>query len=480
MSNEAPPHRRDKSGKRYVNPFSLLQIELADLEGDDFKKFQRAKKRVAQEIDLEDGRIAWIPNLVLDRSAAIDIADELMDETLREWHWRVCADHSLGSLLFAAKLSFFQEKDFLEKIKFWKADAGFKSWISSNIAKDLAADFAAAVENVNAAQIDLANRALELIADGHREVFLDPARRKLQEKLAPIENLRLTALKEKRKVGEDEVSSVLESSGARVIGQIHSFVFQEEIDQAASSIRMIAIEINNEHGDIKLACKVAGWSAEIAVNSQQELALAKDAIATLKKMHDTLVQGGYRWRHNGEIYVIDGYGAKKGGVVIKIDELDGVCWGYEEARALGRSSLFWMQITGGGKKIEFSWRGKEVAAMTELAEKAIAALKEKIVPAVAKRFLAVFSNGAPQTRVGQSWLSQDGATMFHHGWLGGSVKHSCDWLSLTADIVDGELVLGDLSCRRARAEISLSAKNAFALWFFVNKVLWGGHEELRG
>lgn len=73
----------------YINPYELLALDEVDPWDLDVKQVQKAKKALIQEIELEDGRVDWMPGLKIDRSMALKIADELNDEWPRYWHYLV-------------------------------------------------------------------------------------------------------------------------------------------------------------------------------------------------------------------------------------------------------------------------------------------------------------------------------------------------------------------------------------------------------
>lgn len=63
----------DEHFQFYLNPFEVLQIG-AEI---DVKAIQRAKKRLLQEIELNDGKVGWLNNHLLDKSRALALEDEL-------------------------------------------------------------------------------------------------------------------------------------------------------------------------------------------------------------------------------------------------------------------------------------------------------------------------------------------------------------------------------------------------------------------
>ncbi len=65
--------------RHYVNPFTLLDVEPDDIE-DNPKALQKAKQVLLREIELEDGKVEWLPGLVIDKSTAMARLTELDSE----------------------------------------------------------------------------------------------------------------------------------------------------------------------------------------------------------------------------------------------------------------------------------------------------------------------------------------------------------------------------------------------------------------
>jgi len=52
----------------YLNPFELLDFKVRDLTGWDEGELRRRKKRLLNELRLDDGRVSWLGDQVLDES----------------------------------------------------------------------------------------------------------------------------------------------------------------------------------------------------------------------------------------------------------------------------------------------------------------------------------------------------------------------------------------------------------------------------
>jgi hypothetical protein len=81
----------------YISPIRLFGPEAEnDVCSLDAKAIQKLKKAVLREIEFEDGKIAWVDGLVIDRSRAIHLIDELGDgNTDRFWDHAIVLDDEL-------------------------------------------------------------------------------------------------------------------------------------------------------------------------------------------------------------------------------------------------------------------------------------------------------------------------------------------------------------------------------------------------
>lgn len=153
----------------YVNPLELLCLMGdEDLEELDAKAIQKAKKKLLQEIELEDGVVEWMPGLKIDRSRAIKVSDELLDNKLASYQRLVAENRELCSFLSRGDISFFLVSaetspiDLLEQ--FEDESWGFAGWLSEkfSVQYDLVLTKALESRDVNAIEALLSGRRLVL------------------------------------------------------------------------------------------------------------------------------------------------------------------------------------------------------------------------------------------------------------------------------------------------------------------------------
>ena len=94
-----PCSRRNSGFTATSAPFAACSGAENDVCSLDNKAIQKLKEAVLREIEFEDGKIAWVDGLVLDRSRAIHLIDELLGDgnTDRFWDHAIVLDDELLS-----------------------------------------------------------------------------------------------------------------------------------------------------------------------------------------------------------------------------------------------------------------------------------------------------------------------------------------------------------------------------------------------
>ncbi len=120
----------------YINPFQLLNVPSSvSLSDIDAKLVPETEEGLLQEIDLEEGRVHWVPDMHIDRSRAIGASDDLNSEENPMFHWAVFSDKLLLDFLNRGSHHHFlvdERKSPLETIEVvWgSGDADFQAWLS--------------------------------------------------------------------------------------------------------------------------------------------------------------------------------------------------------------------------------------------------------------------------------------------------------------------------------------------------------------
>jgi len=123
----------------YLSPFETLQVEPGKSADEfDVKAIQRAKKRLLQEIDLNDGKVSWLGDHSLDRSRALALENELHDNHKRLYHRAIFQNSRLLRFLTRSDIDhFLYDDDYFPKetIELLEKDQGFSSFLSKPFAQ---------------------------------------------------------------------------------------------------------------------------------------------------------------------------------------------------------------------------------------------------------------------------------------------------------------------------------------------------------
>jgi len=459
--------------ENYLSPFELLQIEEDQDTGElEIKEIQKAKKILLQEIELEDGIVEWIPNLKIDKSRAIKLADELTDETLRYYHQQVYQYKPLLNFLSRGDITLFlyDEKQVpTGLISTIEGDDDFARWLSEFFSKQYDSLFAAALSSKN---IDV----IEAILDGRRYVTPEFEDKCFTTGVRYSKDL-LADLKaeqdkvEKTKPTIQAIRFVLSNKNLGRILEVLPPAFQEVQLDAAQIIRSISIDIYNQHGDAELAKEVLGLAENFArkspsfrIRMEKDAAKLDELITEEKKDESHLNFGDVPFKITRE-------GVTYGDQSIKAEEAESLRWGTLIENVSGYKSYEFKLVIGGkgAKRINVSWKsGPDIKKQDDLFQKCVNAIFSYILPKVVEKIQADIKIGK-NVYIGRIPISKSGVTLKAEGWFSTS-DVACSWRSLRSEIKNGSAVIRSSVNSKAEAVLSLAdVDNAWILHILIKQ-----------
>ena len=459
--------------ENYVSPFELLQIEEDEDTGElEIKEIQKAKKILLQEIELEDGIVEWMPNLKIDRSRAIKLADELTDETLRYYHAQVYQCKPLLNFLSRGDVSLFlYDKDEVPTglLSVFVGNEEFARWLSEIFSKQYDALFAAALLSKN---IDV----IEAILDGRRFVIPEYEDKCFTTGIRYSSDF-LTELKveqekvEKTKPAIQTIRFVLSNKNLGRILEVLPPAFQEVQAEAAQMIRNISIDIYNHHGDADLAKEVLGMAENFARKSpsfrlrlEKDIAKLNELIAKEKKDESYLTFGKTKFEITRE-------GIRYGEKFIKAADAETLRWGIAITNSSSYKTYEFKIVVGGSGSytINVSWKSSsDIKKQEELFQKCVDAIFAYLLPNVAERLRAELARGKT-VYVGGIPVTEGGVTLKAQGWFS-SKEVFCPWRSLSSEIKNGSAVITSTINSKAEASLSLAdIDNAWILCILIKQ-----------
>lgn len=456
----------------YLNPYQLLNLqEIANTETLEVKEIQRAKKALLQEVELEDGLVEWVPGLRIDRSRALQVADELNDENLRKWHHLVHQDKDLLGFLSRGELTHFlvdEERSPIPIIKELEIEADtFGAWLSPKFASQFDLVFGKALESRQPDYIEAMLDGRRWVQPGDEDKCFESALRQADKILMP---LKLTAEKTKAsKPTINKVKAALEHGHTEKILSLLPSAFQAVLNDAASLIRDMSIDANNEHQDPDLAKEILGLAKGLAQRAPSvQLRIEKD-MQTLDEIIQKEKKDECFLTLSGVSYSFTREGVQFGPQKLTVDEVQTLRWGLTTRRDNSVETQDYTIVIGGpgAKTLSLNWKAtSNLQKQRDLFGDAVRAIVNYLMPAVIKKVSAEIHRGG-RVQIGEASVSKQGIVLKAQGWFS-TKEELCPWGRLDSDIFNGDVVISDKANSKAKVTLPLlRIDNAWVLHWIV-------------
>lgn len=465
---------QDEWYAHYLNPYELLWLmggeeDLVELEP---KTIQKAKKRLLQEIELEEGVVEWMPGLKIDRSRAMKIVDELLSDEVAEHHRTVSENRDLCSFLSRGDIGFFlvdPEESPVDLLDLFDNEfSGLAPWLSEKFAPqfDMVLTKAMEARDVNAIEALLSGR--RLVIPEREDRCFEGAQRQVARMLEPLRAASDNAVKTKPTAVSINALLAKDNLG-RIVSVLPQY-FQEVQSELAGLIRSISVEAHNTHGDTDAAKEILAIGRSLAGRSPALLHQMKEDADTLDELIKEQSKNDASLQFGAATYAITRKGVVFGAQRMDLAEARSLCWGMIHIRdANGTGGKFNLEIGGkDNSRLQLAWTTyKDVEKQMELFNTMSAAAMNYVMPTIMERLHGELQAGRV-LRIATALCSKDGIHFTLEGWFN-SKKYVCPWSRLKADIENGELVLFDLTERKARHQMPLATTdNALALFLLIN------------
>lgn len=455
----------------YINPFELLGLTEVDNPFElEAKDIQKAKKLLLQEIDLEEGKVEWIPGLTIDRSRAIKIVDEMNDELIRYNHHLIYQWKPLCDFLSRGDIGFFtvdpheSPLDFLTEIH---TDEETLKWLSPTFAAQFDLVFTKALErrSIDVIKCMLAGRRWVVPQDEDR--CFDGAQRQIERLLEPLREA--NKLSERSKPSVRSINSILTQGNAGAIIGMLPLGLQKFQNEAATLIRSISIDAYNHHDDPDLAKEILQISRQFAKRSPSMQSRINDDLATLEEKIREAKKDEAFISLRGETFSITRDHVSFGKGKMKVSDVKTVRWGTVRSRQGTVETLTMSMVIG-------DWSSNlpefETTAYTNFEEskKLFGKLVDAMFAYVIGHVMAAVRNQIAEnqtTRYGAAVADRYGMKFTIPGWFGSKEVH-CPWSRLRSEIDNGEVVITDSSNPKAKVSLPLpEIDNAFIIHMII-------------
>ncbi|HRV09547.1 MAG TPA: tetratricopeptide repeat protein, partial [Acidobacteriota bacterium] len=321
----------------YLNPFELLQIEEFDpYEELDAKLIQRTKKRLLQEIDLNDGRVSWLDDCPLEKSRVMAVVDEIDDETVRYCHWAVFENKPLLQFLTRGDIGHFLyaddyfPRDTLELLDY---DPVFRTFLSRPFAKQYNLVLTRAIERRLLSVVEALFDGRRWVEPEDEDVCFEGANRHIGELVEKMRTKANDSLQ--RKVTIAEVEDFFRQNSLPELLNLLPTPFASFQREFVEQLRVVAIRCFNEHRDavmsksiLDLCKRFTSRSVEVSKRLEEDFETIERMIAEERKQdaEDRQYDFSAVLRQNERIEITK-TGITLGSASVAASDVESIRWG---------------------------------------------------------------------------------------------------------------------------------------------------------
>jgi tetratricopeptide (TPR) repeat protein len=253
LNQRTPELPRREWFSNYINPFELFGAgrseEIDDL---DLKRYAGLKKRLLHGLALEDGKCDTLDGHGIDTSTVENAHKDLLDPEARRFHWSVFSNEPLLKFLTRGNIRLFLRHDGLSPrrlIDELDDQPEFRRWLGVIFAKQFNLSLGHFMKSEDFAAVEVLLSGRRWTQSEDNDVAFERMHRLVSEWLGPLDQLRSTAKTSVPSV--EEIGSIIggqtpANERLRILRAL-PIQFREQINQAATAVRSIAIDCYNKH-----------------------------------------------------------------------------------------------------------------------------------------------------------------------------------------------------------------------------------------
>ncbi len=452
----------------YLNPFDMLQIEFGELSDDesygeiDIKVIQRAKKRLLQEIDLNDSKVSWLGNHSLDRSRALALENELYDNHKRLYHTAIFQNQKLLRFLTRGDIEHFLYDDNYfpkETIELLEKNQGFRSFLSKPFAQQYNLLLSHALERK-------VLPVVEVLFDGRRwvlpeddDICFEGANKQVNYL---VNLLRAEANRgEKKKPSLHALETFINQHTLPDIFNLLPASFRSAQTDIVVEIRSLAISCYNNHGDtdlsqsiLKLCKRFRFKSAELNKRLEDDYKTIAEKIVEERKDEVSLVFGKKR------SFQITKNGIQDGERFLPASSISKMRWGITVINYPGGEKYDYLFVITDdkGETIKASWcaynEDELIVNSTEHFNSIVQAALSYLADAAIEKMQAILQRGQ-SVAIGPCTLTKVGIKFKTQGLF---LKNNqfVEWSDVSSELRNGQVIVYKTS--QPKVAIAMSAR----------------------
>lgn len=458
---------QDEWFQHYVNPYNLLDTDPSVVD-DNPKAFLKAKQALLREIELEEGKVAWMPGLTIDKSAALALLAELEAPDGQAAHGAVFYADGINQFLCTGSLEHFLIPED------GRSDLCLPYEQAESTLKHIGPKFAAQFDKVlslAAEEGDLA--VVECLVDGRRwvlpvdqEACWAGAKRVMTRKCEPL----MKRSKSDMPVDITEVKRVFEQGRLGQLLALLPVEFHEAHSSVGVALRSLSVSFYNRELDaegakafLELGRSCADKSPALAHQFAEDLKTL-DGFIKEEKAKETFLTFGDTSLSITKAGVV--YGNRRLGA----KDIAGLRWGLVVTVERPRTTRHTIAFEAvHGPDLEVTWTtSSDLDKQKDFWSRLVDAAFEYLLPSV----METFQNRLDQrelTRVGGLLVAKNGVELTAKGWFFDK-QVLVEWHNLRSTISNGSVVLVDISNPKATASLPIEQTyNAILLHLMANR-----------
>ena len=471
----------DEFFRFYLSPFEVLKIEaLESVEELDVKVIQRAKKRLLQEIDLNDGKVSWLDDYPLDKSRALTMEDELLHEGRRRFHWAVFRNKRLLRFLTRGGIGHFLYSDNYfprDTLELLDEEPEFRAFLSKPFARQYNLVLTRAIERRLLPVVEVLFDGRRWVEPEDEDICFKDASKRIDDL---VERMRSKAGDGRtRKVSLSEMEDFLREHSFPELFNLLPTAFASAQRELVEEIRSLAVSCFNEHGDSDLSKGVLSLCKRFTSRSVELTKRLEEDFTTIERMIAEDRKHSFSARVRRSLAVqIGKAGIAYGGASMTAAEIEGIRWGIlvQTVNGVETEHSFSLVVRNARSSLSVQWNKRgmfaaakalfrkptEVVPIAELSiweqeayfQKMIDAAIHHLVPALIAKLVQRLQAGQPVV-IGPCALSQHGIS-FRTGLIFRN-DHLLPWGDVETRMGSGNISV--FSRTNRKAQVSMAARD---------------------
>jgi tetratricopeptide (TPR) repeat protein len=260
----------------YLSPFELLNYKIESLARWDDNEVRRRKKQLLAELKLNDGRVTWIGDAVLQESSVRQVLDDLDFAERRYHHYLLYSDRDLLRFITHGNLSLFRPTLHPRYLGQSMLDVDFRDFLGPVFVQQYNRALTQAVKNgAKLAVVALMGRQLPIEDNQLDDCFagtyqlLQQVHEQVQKRVVEAEEDATSAI---AMATDGSLSRLVQTD---VINALPTY-FEGIRTKIAKAVRSAAITCNNTHDDIETAMTLLAFAKKLAVDRPTSEQLNED------------------------------------------------------------------------------------------------------------------------------------------------------------------------------------------------------------